>query len=77
MCVHVHVCACVCVCVCACAHVCVCVHVQVLCRALEASGTFGAQQVIRNESGEEVSLQSKYMYMHNHVCTLYVLHQRA
>ena len=32
-----------------------CVCMQVLCRAIEASGTFGAQQVVKNERGEEVS----------------------
>ena len=31
------------------------VYMQVLCRAIEASGTFGAQQVVKNERGEEVS----------------------
>ena len=29
---------------------------QVLCRAVESSGTFGAQQVVKNERGEEVCL---------------------
>lgn len=29
---------------------------EVLCRAIEASGTFGAQQVVKNERGEEVFL---------------------
>ena len=28
--------------------------VQVLCRAVEGSGTFGTQQVLKNERGEEV-----------------------
>ena len=32
-----------------------CAPCQVLCRAVESKGVFGAQQVVKNEKAEEVS----------------------